>query len=276
MYRQTLHAFVLSLALISRLPHPSQAYTTTRTRSLGPLQLRRSITPSSCHRTPKKWSRNSYKQQLDNDKASLIRLTTKESQDDDDDKSKIGILQKAKEKLVARPVTYLLIPCIAALVGWFTNYLAVQMIFYPISFWGIPIWRRPEVPLGLIGWQGIVPCKTKTMSIVLVDMVTSQLLTVKEAFGRLNPDTMAKLLAPRVPLLGQEVLADMAPKVVNGLPVALWNGLDEAQQSILEHINLKFLTNLVKDMQLNIDTIFNLESCVVSQMVQGKRLTLDE
>ena len=42
--------------------------------------------------------------------------------------------------------------CRAAQAG----FPAVQMIFYPIQFRGIPIWRRHEVPLGLIGWQGIV------------------------------------------------------------------------------------------------------------------------
>ena len=33
----------------------------------------------------------------------------------------------------------LFIPVCAALVGWVTNWIAVQMIFYPIHFWGIPI-----------------------------------------------------------------------------------------------------------------------------------------
>jgi hypothetical protein len=50
--------------------------------------------------------------------------------------------RKAGAKFKARPGTYLLIPCVAALVGWFTNWLAVQM--------------RDEIPLGLLGWQGIV------------------------------------------------------------------------------------------------------------------------
>jgi hypothetical protein len=77
-------------------------------------------------------------------------------ENDDGDNSKAfsgSLFQKAKQKFKARPGTYLMIPVIAALVGWFTNYLAVQMIFYPIQFWGIPIWRRPEVPLGFLGWQ---------------------------------------------------------------------------------------------------------------------------
>ena len=197
-----------------------------------------------------------------------FHLTTKERSDDDE--PKLGIFRKAKQKFLARPGTYLIIPVIAAVVGWFTNYLAVQMIFYPINYLGIPLWRKPEVPLGLIGWQGIVPCKTKTMSIAVCDMVTSQLLTVKEAFGRLNANEVAKLLAPEVPKLGMEVIEDIAPKAVTSWPVALWQGLSQRQQSLLKFINVRFLTRMVRDMQQNIDSIFSLQSCVVGQMVQDR------
>ena len=54
---------------------------------------------------------------------------------------------------------YICIPIIAGLVGWFTNWLAVKMIFLPIQWRGIPIWKKEDEPLGLIGWQGIIPAK---------------------------------------------------------------------------------------------------------------------
>lgn len=63
----------------------------------------------------------------------------------------VAPIRKASQKFMDRPATYLLIPVVAAFVGWFTNWLAVQMIFYPVKFWGIPIFRRQNVPLGLIG-----------------------------------------------------------------------------------------------------------------------------
>ena len=204
-------------------------------------------------------------------------LTTKSSAGDDEER-KLNPFQKAYFKFKARPGTYLIIPCIAALVGWFTNWLAVQMIFYPIGYWGIPLWRRPEVPLGFIGWQGIVPCKTKTMSLAMCDMVTSQLLTVEEAFAKLNPRRVANLLAPRVPVLGMEVINDITqatkiphlPKIVPSIPSMVYNGLDNVQQSILQHKTKMFLVDLVKDMQRNIGSIFSLDSCVVSQMIQDR------
>lgn len=182
-----------------------------------------------------------------------------------------GILRNAKRRFKARPGPFLLIPVIASLVGWFTNYLAVQMIFFPIQFRGIPLYRLPEVPLGLIGWQGIVPCKTKTMSIAMCNMITSQLLTVSEAFGRLNPVKMANLLAPRVPSLGIEIIKDLFPNSLKSWPVSAWKALSKlGTYSPLHAVSVRVLTHTIKDIQCNIDSVFSLESCVVSQMLKDR------
>lgn len=186
---------------------------------------------------------------------------------------KMNLFTKAAAKFKARPGTYLMIPVVAALVGWITNWMAVQMIFYPIQFWGIPLYRRPEVPLGLLGWQGIVPCKTRPMSIVMVNMVTSQLLSVRQVFARLSPSKLAHLLAPRVPLVVQQVLHDLPlPPFVSVLPEALYNGLSQSSQEILQIYNQDFIRNLVKAMQANIDSIFDIQKCVVDQMLTDRTL----
>lgn len=84
------------------------------------------------------------------------------------------------------------------MVGYVTNWVGVKMIFYPIEFWGIPLRRWPEQPLGFIGWQGIVPCKVKKMSTRLVDIITEKLLSLEEVFLRLDPEKLAALLEPAV------------------------------------------------------------------------------
>ena len=199
-----------------------------------------------------------------------VHLTTTDKRFEDEPDRQLNIFQKAKRKFQDRPGTYLLIPVIAALVGWLTNYLAVQMIFYPIQYKGINIKRWPEVPGGLFGWQGIVPCKTKTMSIALVDMVTSQLLTVSEAFARLNPKVMAKMFAPEIPSLGAEVIGDVAPGAVKRLPFKIWHGLSNRPWGLVRSANVQVFTTLIKRIQENIESIFSLENCVVNQMVQDR------
>ena len=56
----------------------------------------------------------------------LRKLITSES---DHIESTPGAIQRAIAKFKARPGTYLIIPCVASIVGFITNWMAVQMIF---------------------------------------------------------------------------------------------------------------------------------------------------
>lgn len=192
-------------------------------------------------------------------------LTTSVAPLDDDSPPK-GVLASAVAKFESRPGTYLMIPVIAGFVGWLTNYLAVQMIFYPVQFKGIPIWRRPEIPLGLLGWQGIVPCKTATMSRALVDMVETQLLTVPAAFARLNPTQVAKHLAGAVPQLGEAVIQDLPGATQY---VGPWQSIFGVKwcSGFVKFCNVQVLRGVVKDLIKNSERIFSLENCVVDQMI---------
>ena len=52
--------------------------------------------------------------------------------------------------------SYVAIPFIAAAVGWFTNWIAIQMTFWPLEFVGYKKLR--------LGWQGIIPSKAEKMA----------------------------------------------------------------------------------------------------------------
>jgi uncharacterized membrane protein YheB (UPF0754 family) len=175
--------------------------------------------------------------------------------------------QQARAKFRARPGTYLLIPCIAAIVGWFTNWLAVQMIFYPLQYRGLNLYRpNPEIPLGLLGWQGILPCKTRIMTNTLVDMVTTQLLSVPEALGRLDPRRLATLLAPSLVPFTRQVLQDEV--LGGGNRLTRWLLSLPRMTRWLEHATAySLLEPLTRQMQAHADSVFPLRQCVVRQMV---------
>ena len=101
----------------------------------------------------------------------------------------------AARRFGARWWQYATIPLFAGAVGWVTNKVAVEMIFRPLDFWGVPLRRYPNQPLGWIGWQGIVPCKAGVMAGRLTDIVTTKLLDVREVFGRISPARFSELLA---------------------------------------------------------------------------------
>ena len=205
-----------------------------------------------------------------------FRLTTTASGDEDQRASRrerlLVSFRKAGEKFRKRPGTYLIIPFIAAFVGWFTNWLAVQMIFYPVEFRGIDILRKDEVPLGLLGWQGIVPCKTRKMSDTMVTMVTTQLLNVQEVFRRLDPKVCAELLAPEVPKLGQDILDESFPSWLAQFPKTIFDGLPTETVKWIRLKNLRFLRGLTIGMQDNIDSLLSVKNCVINQMMQDRSL----
>lgn len=98
-----------------------------------------------------------------------------------------------KELFAAKPLQYISIPVIAAGVGYVTNYLGVNMLFYPLED-KFSYHRWPDQPVGLFGWQGIVPCKRVTMATTLVDVSLTKLLKISEIFERLDPSVMAEIL----------------------------------------------------------------------------------
>jgi uncharacterized membrane protein YheB (UPF0754 family) len=93
-----------------------------------------------------------------------------------------------------RPWTYISIPIVAAMVGYITNWVGVKMLFYPIQWRGFPFVRWEGEPLGLFGWQGIVPAKRFKMAGTMVDVTITKLLSIPEIFGRLNPSELARML----------------------------------------------------------------------------------
>jgi uncharacterized membrane protein YheB (UPF0754 family) len=85
------------------------------------------------------------------------------------------------------------IPLTAAVVGWFTNWVAIKMTFYPLRFLGVPPW---------LGWQGIIPKKAEKMARIFVDTSMKRLGTVPELFENMEPEAIAsqfeRVLTPRL------------------------------------------------------------------------------
>lgn len=153
------------------------------------------------------------------------------------------------------PLAYMTIPMIAACVGYGTNWVGVKMIFYPIGFWGLPIKRWPESPLGFIGWQGIVPTKVKKMSARLVDVVTRKLLSMPEAFSRLNAAQLAVLLEPTV-------IESIEKQVPDG----------RTYTRTLRPLLRGILIEIVRSMQRDITEVLDLGEVVSSAFLRDKVL----
>ena len=73
------------------------------------------------------------------------------------------------------PFVYLL-PIIAALIGWITNYLAIKMLFHP---------HQPKKILGLT-FQGVFPKRQAQIAEKLGDLVANELFSMKDVAQKIE------------------------------------------------------------------------------------------
>jgi uncharacterized membrane protein YheB (UPF0754 family) len=170
-------------------------------------------------------------------------------------------LQDIWNELCKTPLQYATIPAVAAFLGLYTNYVGVKMLFYPIEYTGTPYgYHNPTVPYGILGWQGVVPCKTEKMANRLVHIVTEKLLSVQEAFGRMDPDQLSTLLLPIVEEeLRKELELYCGGRVSSQLCV-----------NVLHPFLPPLLTHIIRQLQVEIEDILDLRSVVLEAFVRDK------
>ena len=135
------------------------------------------------------------------------------------------------------PILFLL-PIIAALIGWITNYLAVKMLFHPrlpFSFLGITI-------------QGVFPKRQKQLAEKLGVLVADELFSIKdvtkklkelatnqesmELVGKRIEKTIREKLVKSFPMLAMFLTDDMVEKVTNLFKAELQDFLGESAQDL--------------------------------------------
>ena len=80
------------------------------------------------------------------------------------------------------------LPFIAAIIGWFTNFLAVKMLFRP----------KNPVKIGPFTIQGVFPKRQHVVAERLAQMVTSELLSIEEIAQKINDPKNIGLITDRI------------------------------------------------------------------------------
>ncbi|WP_205660622.1 DUF445 family protein [Amycolatopsis antarctica] len=154
-------------------------------------------------------------------------------------------------------------PFIAALIGYVTKRVAIEMMFRPIEFVGI----KP-----LLGWQGVLPANAPRMAATATEMLTENLVDPKEIFARLDPEQVAKEI--EAPLL--RVVEDVTREVMEQYQPRLWEMLPNgAQQLLLSRIQAeapKAIAKIMREISENIDDVLDLKHMVVTNLVRDKEL----
>ena len=136
------------------------------------------------------------------------------------------------------PPILLLLPIIAALIGWFTNYLAVKMLFHP------------RLPLKIFGFsiQGVFPKRQKQLADKLGTLVADELFSIKdvaqklkelatsqesmELVGKRIEKTIREKLVKSFPMLAMFLTDEMVEKVTNLFKSELQDFLGESAQDL--------------------------------------------
>ncbi|MEI8110684.1 MAG: DUF445 family protein [Chitinophagia bacterium] len=155
-------------------------------------------------------------------------------------------------------ISWLLIPIISAFIGWFTNWIAIKMLFHP---------KEPKRILG-ITFQGIFPKRQQQFAMKLGKLVSDELLSFQDISSKItHPDNLKKVM----PLIDQHIDQFLRTQLPEQMPiVSLFIGDSTIRE--LKAVFLKKLESLFPELMENymhtMQDQLNLEA-IVTEKVAG-------
>ena len=174
-------------------------------------------------------------------------------------------------KLATHPQFFamLTIPFVTAIVTWAHVWMALKMVFYPITFWGFHLGPLP------IGWQGIVPRKAGRISGIITDNTLSKLGSLREFLDAMDPEDMARIIGEQVGLdleyLIDEMMMERNATLWQNLPYSLKRRIYSQAHKQLPDV----LRNLVTELTMNVESLVDMRDMVVRQMEGDRRLMVN-
>jgi uncharacterized membrane protein YheB (UPF0754 family) len=157
----------------------------------------------------------------------------------------------------------LLIPVFSGIIGWFTNVVAVKMMFRPTEFVGIP---------PFLGWQGIVPANAIRLATTGHQLVTAKLLDITELFKSFNSKELVESQDDQIANLTRRLITEKAEA---NFP-AMWSALsDPVREQVFKiaHEEIKNLGIRVFDeAKERVADVLDVEGIVVRAVQDDKDL----
>ena len=121
----------------------------------------------------------------------------------------------------------LCIPFIAGFIGWFTNWLAVKAVLYPVEFIGIP---------PLLGWQGVIPKNAEEMSQSFSVLIHDKLVDMEKIFANIDHDDNEEI-DKVVEDVAQEIIAEFSTNIAP-------DSWERAREKLRGYINMLVRRNV--------------------------------
>lgn len=158
---------------------------------------------------------------------------------------------------------YLSMPMVAAIIGYLTKRAAIEMMFRPVEFVGVP---------PLLGWQGVVPRNSERMIAVAADLLTAKLVDPREIFQRLDPSRLARELELPLLLAADELTREVMSKH------GLWQALPPlGQEMVIKRVQAgipDLVARIMAALNENVHEFLDIKEVAVSALHRDKRLLL--
>lgn len=168
--------------------------------------------------------------------------------------------------------SYLTIPAVSAVVGFGTNWLAVKMMMYPVSYKG----------LGPLGWQGVIPANSEKMANVVVEHSVKRVMTQQELIDRIEADKLIETLQKRIEPFVEDIVDEiMSETSHHGVPVTdfIWSMAPGALKTrVYDEVKKSMpdvLTRTVSDMRDNLDDLIDINDVIIEKLGNNKRMLID-
>nr|WP_042198295.1 hypothetical protein [Kibdelosporangium sp. MJ126-NF4] len=155
-------------------------------------------------------------------------------------------------------VVYVAMPFVAAALGYGTKRIAIEMMFRPLRFVGIPH--------TFLGWQGVVPRNAERMIRIAAEMLTTRLVDAREVFARVDARRLAEeletALLVEVDAITRSVMAKHHPGLWETLPVL-------AQDVLVKQVQAgapEAVRRIVETLQDTVDQVLDIKELAVDTL----------
>ncbi len=149
---------------------------------------------------------------------------------------------------LAKDYWQLTVPLLAGVIGWFTNWLAIVMMFKPVEFIGI----KPY-----LGWQGIVPANAVRLAQTGLQLVTTQLLRIPELFDDFDAEALVKGESARMRALIRDSIerkaSEQFPQMWNALAPSIKDQVFDAAEKEVTALSVDVFKSAAADVEQLID-----------------------
>jgi len=155
-------------------------------------------------------------------------------------------------------LSIILLPLIAAFIGWFTNWIAIKMLFHP---------KQPKRILG-ITFQGIFPKRQAQFAEKLGQIVANDLVNIKEIVSGLNNEDAVYEIKPMIEVHIDHFLNEKLTQKMPIISMFISKQLIAEMKSTLMDEIIEMYPQIANQMMSSLEKKISIEKMVSNKVAQ--------